>query len=76
MLADQKLMSIFVMLFGAGVLLFSTRAADRGSRSGVLHYRRMFWLLVFGLVHAYLIWYGDILVLYAVCGMLLTHCAT
>lgn len=70
-LVDQKLMSIFAMLFGAGVLLFTTRAANRGGRSAVLHYRRMFWLLVFGLMHAYLIWYGDILVLYAVCGMLL-----
>jgi uncharacterized protein len=70
-LADQKFMSIFAMLFGAGVLLFTTRAADRGGRSAVLHYRRMFWLLVFGLMHAYLLWYGDILVLYAVCGMLL-----
>jgi uncharacterized protein len=70
-LADQKFMSIFAMLFGAGVLLFTTRAADRGARSAALHYRRMFWLLVFGLMHAYLLWYGDILVLYAVCGMLL-----
>jgi uncharacterized protein len=69
--ADQKFMSIFSILFGAGVLLFASHAAERGGRSAVLHYRRMFWLLVFGLMHAYLIWYGDILVLYAVCGMLI-----
>ncbi len=65
---DQKFMTIFSILFGAGVLLMTTRAEERGGRAAWLHYRRMFWLLVFGLVHAYLIWYGDILVLYAVCG--------
>jgi uncharacterized protein len=69
--ADLKFMSIFAMLFGAGVLLFTNRAAERGKRAAALHYKRMLWLLVFGLMHAYLIWYGDILVLYAVCGMLL-----
>ncbi len=69
--ADQKFMSMFSILFGAGVLLFATRASGRTGRSAALHYRRMFWLLVFGLMHAYLIWYGDILVLYAICGMLI-----
>lgn len=71
LLADQKFMSLFSLLFGAGMVLFATRAADRGGRPARLHYKRMFWLLIFGLLHAYLLWYGDILVLYAVCGMLL-----
>lgn len=65
---DQKFMTIFSILFGAGILLMTTRAEERGGRAVVLHYRRMAWLLIFGLLHAYLIWYGDILVLYAVCG--------
>jgi uncharacterized protein len=68
LLADQKFMTIFAMLFGAGVLLFSNRIEARGGRAAPIHYRRMGWLLVFGLLHAYLLWYGDILVLYAVCG--------
>jgi uncharacterized protein len=67
--ADQKFMTIFSLLFGAGIILFTTRVAERGSSPAGLHYRRSFWLLVFGLAHAYLIWYGDILVLYAVCAM-------
>ena len=35
------------------------------------HYRRMFWLFVFGMIHAYFLWWGDILVYYAVAGLLI-----
>ena len=69
MLADQKFMTIFSMLFGAGIVLMAGRAAATTVSRGV-HYRRMGWLLVIGLLHAHLLWYGDILFLYAVCGML------
>jgi len=68
LLADQKFMTMFSLLFGAGVLFMARRVADRGGRPAMVHYRRMFWLLLFGLFHAYVLWYGDILVLYAVCG--------
>lgn len=66
--ADMRFMSIFSMLFGAGILIFSDNAFKKGSNAGKYHYRRMFWLLIFGCIHAYLIWMGDILVLYAICG--------
>jgi uncharacterized protein len=69
-LADQKFMTIFSLLFGAGVLLQAERLAGRGASPASIHYRRMAWLLLFGFLHAYLLWHGDILVLYAVCGML------
>jgi uncharacterized protein len=65
---DQKFMTIFSWLFGAGIVLMTARAAERGVKPAVFHYRRMLALLVFGLIHAYLIWDGDILVLYAICG--------
>ena len=68
LLVDQKFMSIFSLLFGAGICLFADRAEARSGRSAGLHYRRMFYLLVFGLIHAYLLWSGDILVAYALCG--------
>lgn len=68
LLVDQKFMSIFSMLFGAGICLFADRAEARSGRSAGLHYRRTFYLLVFGLVHAYFLWSGDILVAYALCG--------
>lgn len=70
LLADTKFIAVFSILFGAGVCLFADRAEARGGRAAGLHYRRMFWLLVFGLAHAYLLWIGDILAPYAVCGCL------
>lgn len=78
-LCEDKMITIFGLLFGAGVVVFGDRldrAAREGSgrggwRSTILHYRRMLWLLVIGLLHAYLLWYGDILNTYAMCGMLI-----
>jgi uncharacterized protein len=70
LLGDLKFMAIFSMLFGAGLVLMSERREARGEGVWGLHLRRMFWLLVFGLAHAHLIWYGDILVWYAVAGTL------
>lgn len=68
--SDMRFMSIFSMLFGAGVVLFSRNLESRGIKPRSFHYRRMFLLLLFGLIHAYLIWMGDILVAYSICGML------
>ncbi len=70
LLASEKFMSIFSMLFGAGIVLFTERAIAKERKPSAFHYRRMFWLLVFGMIHSYLIWYGDILVAYSLCGML------
>ena len=69
MFADQKFMTIFSLLFGAGIVLMTGRAEARGDARRV-HYRRMRWLLVIGLFHGHLLWWGDILFHYAVCGML------
>ena len=68
---DTKMMTLFSMLFGAGLVLMSDRAVGRGARPGWVFYRRTFWLLVIGLIHAYLVWHGDILVMYASCGFFL-----
>jgi uncharacterized protein len=68
--ADQKFMTIFSMLFGAGILLMTSRIEATGKPSAALHYRRMGWLILFGLAHAYLLWSGDILVAYGMCGLL------
>ncbi len=70
LLADFKFMAIFSMLFGAGIVLMWERAEARSRGSAGLHYRRMFWLVIFGLLHAHLLWYGDILYWYGMTGLL------
>lgn len=67
---DMKMMAIFSMLFGAGIALMAERLTETGRRAAGVHYRRMGWLLVIGMAHAYLIWFGDILVPYAIVGMI------
>jgi uncharacterized protein len=61
---------LFSFLFGASMLLVIEQSEARGESADIVHYRRMFWLLFFGLVHLYLIWFGDILVGYALVGMI------
>ncbi|MBV34911.1 MAG: hypothetical protein CMP47_05560 [Rickettsiales bacterium] len=67
--ADQKFYTLFSMLFGAGIMLMAQRAQANGLPSAGLHYRRMLWLLAIGIIHAIFIWYGDILVTYAITGL-------
>ncbi len=69
---DVKMMTLFSMLFGAGVVLYAEKAKKPEDIRPVrrLWFIRMGWLLAIGMVHAYFIWYGDILVSYAVCGLL------
>jgi len=64
---EMKFITIFSALFGAGIVLMVGEEKDRQAVGR--HYRRMLWLLLFGAVHAYVIWYGDILFPYAVWGM-------
>ena len=60
LLAEGAMRCLFSMLFGAGVVLFTT---GENGKSGRVYYRRTFWLLIFGLINAYiLLWAGDILV--------------
>lgn len=76
---DLKMMSIFSMLFGAGLVLMNDRGAGAGDANSAeprrsfagVYYRRLGWLFLIGMIHAYLIWWGDILVAYALCGLLL-----
>ena len=68
---EGKFYSIFSFLFGFGFAMQIARAEQRGDTKASLFKRRLFWLLVIGLLHAYLLWAGDILSVYAVMGFVL-----
>ena len=68
---EGKFYSIFSFLFGFGFALQIARAEERGDLKASLFKRRLVWLLVIGLLHAYLLWSGDILSIYALMGFLL-----
>jgi uncharacterized protein len=70
-LFEGKMRALFGMLFGAGVLLFVMKKERTGASVTRRFYQRMGWLVFFGILHAHLIlWLGDILYLYGICGML------
>ena len=69
LLAEGAMRGLFSILFGAGIVLFASGESGKGAW---LHYKRTFWLMVFGLINAYLLlWNGDILVTYALAGAIL-----
>ena len=70
-IADQKFMAIFSMLFGASTILFINSIKKREKSPFLLFYSRNFWLLILGWVHSSYLWYGDILFIYALCAFLL-----
>ncbi len=67
---DQKFMSIFSMLYGAGLVMMMNRAEARNAAFTPVFFRRSAWLIVLGLLHGYFIWFGDILFHYALMGMI------
>ncbi|MCH8522461.1 DUF418 domain-containing protein [Glycocaulis sp.] len=67
---EMKFITIFSALFGAGIILMVGEEADASRK---VHFSRMRWLLLIGLIHAYVLWYGDILVSYAVFGMIAVY---
>lgn len=74
-LVEGKFYALFSMLFGVGFHLQCERARRHGNIFLPIWYRRMLVLLVIGLLHMYLIWYGDILALYALLGLTLPFIA-
>src|SRR5687767_689516 len=68
MLADGKFISIFAMLVGASIIMMADQSGDPAAPAWRTHALRMTALLLLGLAHAYLLWYGDMLVALALCG--------
>ena len=74
LLFEGTMRGLFSMLFGAGVVLMTGRAEARGDgiRVADIYFRRNLWLIVFGVVHAWLLlWTGDILYIYGIAGLFL-----
>lgn len=65
---QDKMRTLFSMLFGASIFLIGGERSDV-ARGGLLR-RRLFWLGLAGLVHGLFFWFGDILLLYALTGVI------
>ncbi len=72
-LTQGKFYTMFALLFGVGFVIFIERIQQKSNavKAMDIYTRRLLWLFVIGIVHAYFIWDGDILYHYAICGLLL-----
>jgi uncharacterized protein len=72
MFFEGTMRGMFSMLFGAGVVIFMSRPASGDGQNSVadVYFRRLMWLVLFGVVHSYiLLWEGEILYPYALIGL-------
>jgi uncharacterized protein len=67
---EQKFMTLFSLLFGVGILMAAERRVASDLSPWPAFLRRSGMLLLLGLAHAYLIWYGDVLTTYVLAGVL------
>ncbi|XOZ33192.1 DUF418 domain-containing protein [Halomonadaceae bacterium KBTZ08] len=70
LLFEYSFMPLLAALFGAGLVIQGDRLSARGLQAGRVIRRRMAALAMIGLGHLVFIWYGDILLLYAVVGVI------
>ncbi len=63
--------TMFSFLFGFGIVLMAERAKAKNTRFVPVFLRRQFVLLLFGILHVLFFWYGDILIMYAIVGLLM-----
>jgi uncharacterized protein len=72
MFFEGTMRGMFSVLFGAGIILFTSRTTEvtNGVTVTDAYFRRILWLFLFGILHAYvLLWHGEILYPYALIGM-------
>ncbi len=67
---DGKFIMIFSILFGYGFGVLIERVTKKGMQANLFFARRMFILLLFSLIHI-AIWWGEILNVYAMAGLLM-----
>ncbi|QOR67499.1 DUF418 domain-containing protein [Cytobacillus suaedae] len=68
--AQASFYTMFSFLFGFGVMIFKERIIEKGFSFPKLYFRRLFVLLIIGSIHAFLFWHGDILITYAIIGVI------
>jgi uncharacterized protein len=68
---DGKFYSLFSLLFGVGFAIIFFQKNGAAKKGLYVFYRRLFFLMVFGLLHSFFLWDGDILFFYAIAGALL-----
>lgn len=73
LLFEGTMRALFSLLFGVGMFIFLDRLLKKGAgiKAADVFFRRLTWLLIFGLIHGYLLlWVGEILYQYALMGFL------
>lgn len=73
LLFEGTMRALFSLLFGVGMFIFLDRLVKRGDGIHVadIYFRRLLWLMLFGLIHGYLLlWTGEILFDYALMGFI------
>jgi uncharacterized protein len=68
---EGKFITLFSFLFGLGFYIFTERLKEKGLHERRVFFRRMLLLFVIGMLHAWLIWAGDILAPYALSGIII-----
>lgn len=71
LLIEKKFITIFSILFGFGFYIQMKKADEAGINFRPYYSKRMLILFLLGCIHAYLLWFGDIIRDYALCGILL-----
>jgi uncharacterized protein len=71
---EGKLRGLFSLLFGAGAILLTSRAEKRGATNVAdIFLRRNMWLLLFGVLHAYLVWFDEVLYFYGLTALIFLY---
>lgn len=70
LLLDGRMRGLFTLLFGAGIMLFIENKRSNSIEIADAYFKRMTWLLIIGMVDSFLLlWRGDVLFEYALCGI-------
>ncbi|MDC7682831.1 DUF418 domain-containing protein [Asticcacaulis sp. BYS171W] len=70
---ESKCITLFALLFGISVFLVKRKDQPQTPTGKTILFRRLMWLAVFGVAHGALIWLGDILLMYAICGLVFAY---